>query len=49
MAGGDASPSATAAAMTDDVPAVLRDTKWEIKNVRKEDLLVPGLDLSDSD
>ena len=51
MAGGDASPSATAAAMTDDVPAVLRDANWEASRgaSRKEDLLVPGLDLSDSD
>lgn len=48
MAGGDASPSP--AAMTgDDVPAVLRDSKWEIEHVKKEDLLLPGLDLSDSD
>ena len=50
MAGADASPSSAAAATTDDVPAVLRDAKWEIKRVeKKEDLLVPGLDLSDSD
>ena len=49
MAGADASPSSAAAAMTDDVPAVLRDAKWEIKRVEKEDILVPGLDLSDSD
>ena len=48
MAGGDASPSP--AAMTgDDVPAVLRDSKWEIEHVKKEDLLLPGLDLSNSD
>ena len=50
MAGGngDASPSSTAiAALTDNVPAVLRDAKWE--EIKKEDLLVPGLDLSDSD
>ena len=48
MAGGDGSPSsAAAAASTDDVPAVLRDANWEAS--RKEDLLVPGLDLSDSD
>ena len=54
MAGGDGSPSssaAAAAAATDDVPAVLRDANWEASRgaSRKEDLLVPGLDLSDSD
>ena len=53
MAGGDGSPSSSAAAgaATDDVPAVLRDANWEASRgaSRKEDLLVPGLDLSDSD
>ena len=52
MAGGDGSPSSAAAgAATDDVPAVLRDANWEASRgaSRKEDLLVPGLDLSDSD
>ena len=53
MAGGDGSPSSSAAAATatDDVPAVLRDANWEASRGarRKENLLVPGLELSDSD